>query len=211
MGDPLFRIGFAAVDRYTPRVSQQLNGRQRGFLRALAHHLEPVVQIGRSGATPAVLAQIGDQLLAHELIKVRFGKEAPEGAAEACDAIATATKSLVVQTAGRVLSLYRRHDTKPKIKLPNSGQEGQEASDAEAKPKRDPKKSLNKLHAAKRARNASSGSEETSVEPKRRGENARAETATEKPAKRSVLSRLRAPRAGTATRRASVTSRNRSR
>ena len=59
----------------SPRMP--LTGKQRQHLRALAHHLEPVVQIGHEGPTEAVLAQINEALEAHELIKVKIGGECP--------------------------------------------------------------------------------------------------------------------------------------
>jgi RNA-binding protein len=127
-----------------------LDSKQRGALRALAHHLEPVVQVGKAGATEGVLAQIREQLAAHELIKVRFAREAPQAAAEAAVEIAAATRSHVVQTAGRVLSLYRRHDHKPKIQLPGKGEASEDTSRAVPAQKRDPKVSLNRKHKARR-------------------------------------------------------------
>ncbi|WP_337497811.1 YhbY family RNA-binding protein, partial [Sutterella wadsworthensis] len=40
-------------------------------LRAQAHHLNPVVLLGASGLTEAVMKEIDRELKAHELIKVR--------------------------------------------------------------------------------------------------------------------------------------------
>ena len=49
-----------------------LNGAMRKKLRALAHHLDPVVMIGQKGMTPQVIEKTRSALDAHELIKVRF-------------------------------------------------------------------------------------------------------------------------------------------
>jgi RNA-binding protein len=182
-------------------VSQQLNGRQRTFLRALAHHLDPVVQIGRSGMTDAVMAQIREQLVAHELIKIRFGKEAPEGAAEASEQIATATDSMIVQTSGRVLALYRRHDHKPRIQLPTKEHEGAAQREAKEAAKRDPRRSLNRIHAAKRARGAQGQATEDA------SDTANLQSAP----RRARPSRLMAPKASNPHRRATVTARRRTR
>ena len=46
---------------------------QRKALKAKAHKLEPVVQIGAKGLTEEVIAEIDRALKAHELIKVRAG------------------------------------------------------------------------------------------------------------------------------------------
>lgn len=50
----------------------KLTGGQRRHLRALAHHLKPVVMIGKSGLTEAVLAGLDQALADHELVKMKF-------------------------------------------------------------------------------------------------------------------------------------------
>ena len=56
---------------------------QRKEHRAEAHHLNPIVQIGADGATPAVVKEIDGALKAHGLFKVRvFSDDRP--AREAC-------------------------------------------------------------------------------------------------------------------------------
>lgn len=100
------------------RVKSPLTGKQRRFLRALAHELEPVVQIGQAGVTPGVLAEIGRALETHELVKIRVGKESPVGPDEAVEPIETETRSQVAQVIGRTLVVYRRRKKDPKIVLP---------------------------------------------------------------------------------------------
>lgn len=95
-----------------------LNPKQKQFLRALAHELNPVVQVGKNGLSDSTFDQIREQLKAHELIKVKFLKEAPVDPAEAAPLVESATNSEVVQQLGRLLIVYRRHDNKPKIELP---------------------------------------------------------------------------------------------
>ena len=51
---------------------EKLNGKQRGYLRGLAHGINPIVQIGKNGITDAVLKQIDEALDKHELIKIKF-------------------------------------------------------------------------------------------------------------------------------------------
>lgn len=99
-------------------MTPPLTGKQRRFLRALAHHLEPVVQIGNAGVTHGVLAEIGRALETHELIKVRVGTESPVSASEAAEPIESATRSRVAQVIGRTLVVYRRRKKDPKIVLP---------------------------------------------------------------------------------------------
>jgi RNA-binding protein len=95
-----------------------LSGKQRHHLRALAHHLDPVVQLGHEGLTEGVTAQVEAALKAHELIKVRLGTECPDEREDVAAALAEATKCEVAQTIGRVIVLYRRRPKKPKVELP---------------------------------------------------------------------------------------------
>jgi len=97
-----------------------LTAKQRQFLKSLAHGLEPVVQVGNKGISEGLIEQIREQLVAHELIKVRVNTESTVEPAEAAEALAQSTRSELVQKLGRVVVLYRRHDEKPKIALPRS-------------------------------------------------------------------------------------------
>ena len=96
-----------------------LTGKQRRYLRALAHPLKPVVRIGHSGLTAPVLEQIDVALETHELIKVRISGEDPETAAIA-RGVEEGTRSVVAQVIGKTLIVYRRRKKKPTISLPKA-------------------------------------------------------------------------------------------
>ncbi len=95
-----------------------LNGKQRRFLRALGHELQPIVQVGREGLTPGVAAALDQALEDHELVKVRLGQNALVERSGAADELATMTDSEVAQVLGNTVLLYRRHPDKPRIRLP---------------------------------------------------------------------------------------------
>jgi RNA-binding protein len=94
-----------------------LTGKQRRQLRALGHHLEPVVQVGKEGAAEGVIEAIEAALLDHELVKIRLGENAPGDRHDLAAALAAATGSDVAQVLGRTALLYRQHAEEPKIKL----------------------------------------------------------------------------------------------
>jgi RNA-binding protein len=96
-------------------MQKALTGKARTRLRALAHGLDPVVQVGRQGLTESVLKEIGHALQAHELVKVKVSADSPISPGDAKDPIATGTQSEVVQIIGHMLVLYRRRSAKPKI------------------------------------------------------------------------------------------------
>lgn len=87
-------------------------------LKALGHHLDPVVQIGREGITDAVVKATKEQLLAHELIKVKISADAPIDRKDAGAELAEKAGASLAQTLGRTVLLYKRHPHKPKIQLP---------------------------------------------------------------------------------------------
>jgi RNA-binding protein len=89
--------------------------RLRKALRAAGHHLEPVVQIGKEGVSGAVLRQLDEQLLAHELVKVRIGTESPEDRFEVAERLGGAAGAQVAQILGRTLLVYRRNPEKPRF------------------------------------------------------------------------------------------------
>jgi RNA-binding protein len=92
-----------------------VTGKQRRHLRALGHHLSPVVQIGHEGVSDALVKQTGEQLEAHELIKVKIGEGDRH---ESADLLASKTGSEVAQVLGRTALLYKRRKEKPEIELP---------------------------------------------------------------------------------------------
>jgi RNA-binding protein len=91
-----------------------LTTKQVSFLRSKAHKLEPVVRLGKSGATDGVKKELEIALARHELVKVRTGRfvelDAPT--------LATSLGAVVVQELGHVLVLYRPA-AEPKLSLPS--------------------------------------------------------------------------------------------
>jgi len=80
---------------------------ERKSLKARAHALEPVVQIGSDGLTPAVLREVDIALTAHELIKVRAAGDDRVSRRALLDAICEQTGASAVQHIGKVLVLWR--------------------------------------------------------------------------------------------------------
>lgn len=101
-----------------PRTPPPLAGNQSRYLRALAHHRKPVVQVGKHGWSATLLAEIDSALLAHELIKIRLVGEAPLEVGALAVHIEAELRAAVVQTLGNTLTVYRRHPNRPKIQLP---------------------------------------------------------------------------------------------
>jgi RNA-binding protein len=84
-----------------------LTARERAHLKARAHALDPVVQLGQSGLTREVVAEVDRALTAHELIKVRIGGTDRDERVALGDELATAADASVVHRVGKVLILWR--------------------------------------------------------------------------------------------------------
>ncbi|MEO7033930.1 MAG: ribosome assembly RNA-binding protein YhbY [Polyangiaceae bacterium] len=105
----------------TPQNPTLLLGKQRSFLRALAHPLKPLVQIGHGGLTDAVVAAIDAALLTHELIKVRVTGSDEVSAWDLAPEVEKRTRSSVAQVIGKTLVVYRARKKDPVIVLPKAG------------------------------------------------------------------------------------------
>ena len=87
-----------------------LSAAERKSLKARAHKLEPVLQIGAKGITDEVVKEVDVALKAHELIKVRAPGLEREAREEAMQMLCERTGAQSVQTIGKVLIIYRKRD-----------------------------------------------------------------------------------------------------
>jgi len=94
-----------------------LTGKQRRHLRALAHPLDALVQVGKGGIDDGLVKAVDQALDDHELVKVRVGEGAGLDRHEAAEELAAQTRSEVAQVIGNIVLLYRAAD-EPKITLP---------------------------------------------------------------------------------------------
>jgi RNA-binding protein len=96
-----------------------LTPKQRAYLKSLAHPLKPILQIGKEGATDAVVSTIDGAFRTRELLKVKVLESAPSSAAEvAADLSARVNRVELVQVIGKTIVFYRRHPTNREITLP---------------------------------------------------------------------------------------------
>ncbi len=95
-----------------------LTGKQRRHLRALAHPMKPIVQVGKDGLDDGLVAAVDQALADHELVKIKVGESAGVDRHAAADELAAKTHSEVAQVLGNIVLLYRPHPEDPTIKLP---------------------------------------------------------------------------------------------
>lgn len=81
----------------------------RKKLKSEAHHLKPVIMIGKNGLTESLVKAVDRALREHELIKVKFlGMK--EEKHEASAFIAESTSSDLIGITGNIAILYRKND-----------------------------------------------------------------------------------------------------
>jgi len=86
-----------------------LSERQKKHLRRLGHALHPIVALGQSGLTDAVVKELERALGDHELVKVRARSADREQRDQMLDQLAARTGSELVQRIGNVGLFYRQN------------------------------------------------------------------------------------------------------
>ena len=95
-----------------------LSAQRQRQLRALGHHLNPVILVGDSGVSEGVVTETTRALEDHELIKIRTPAGDREGRGALIETLCQATGAACVQKIGRVALLYRAAE-KPNPKTSN--------------------------------------------------------------------------------------------
>lgn len=116
-----------------------LTGKQRSYLKAMAHNIDPIVSIGKSDLTESIIKAIDDNLSARELIKVSIQDGSLLDPKETANEVAEQLGAEFVQAIGRRFVLYRmaKDPKKRKIDLRTIGSNASKAKPARAaKPKR---------------------------------------------------------------------------
>jgi len=95
-----------------------LTGKQKRFLRAEAHHLKAIFQVGKDGVNENMIKQLNDVLEKRELIKVNVLQNCLEDKHDVAEAIATQTNAHIVQIIGNQIVLYKESLENKTIVLP---------------------------------------------------------------------------------------------
>jgi RNA-binding protein len=95
-----------------------LTNPQKRHLKALAHPRKPVIIVGDSGITPAVIREIALALDHHELIEIRVNADDREAREIMILDLCAETGAALVQRIGHIATLFRRNHDAPRIELP---------------------------------------------------------------------------------------------
>lgn len=100
-------------------MSRTLTTKERTHLKARAHALEPVVQIGNAGITDRLVAEVDRALTAHELIKVKVGSDDREERVAIGDQLCARTDATAVHRVGKVIILWRPRPVDAEARSPS--------------------------------------------------------------------------------------------
>ncbi|MBO9129569.1 ribosome assembly RNA-binding protein YhbY [Bacillus sp. 165] len=96
-----------------------LTGKQKRFLRAKAHHLSPIFQVGKGGVNENMVKQIDDVLEVRELIKVSVLQNCEFDRSEVAEELSTGAGAELVQVIGNTIVLYKESKENKQIVLPS--------------------------------------------------------------------------------------------
>ena len=93
-----------------------LSSSERKYLRNQAHHLEPVVLIGKNGIKDGTIESINNVLQTRELIKIKF-REFKDEKLSLSEKIAELTNSQVVGVIGHTVIIFRQNPDSDKRQI----------------------------------------------------------------------------------------------
>lgn len=96
-----------------------LTGKEKRYLRGLAHDLKPIFQVGKGGVNENLIKQVSEALEARELIKVSVLQNCMEDKEDVGKAIAKGAKAHLVQIIGSTIVLYKESKENQSIQLPS--------------------------------------------------------------------------------------------
>lgn len=95
-----------------------LTGKQKRYLRSMAHHLTPIFQVGKGGVNENMITQIKEALEVRELIKVSILQNNLDDKNEVAQDLATGAGAELVQLIGHTVVLYKESTENKTIVLP---------------------------------------------------------------------------------------------
>ncbi|MCC3375645.1 ribosome assembly RNA-binding protein YhbY [Cohnella sp. REN36] len=95
-----------------------LTGKQKRFLRAEAHHLTPIFQVGKGGTNDHLIRHIEEALEVRELIKVSILNNNDDDRHEIASELSERSGAELVQVIGKTIVLYKESRDNKQIQLP---------------------------------------------------------------------------------------------
>ncbi|WP_151737607.1 ribosome assembly RNA-binding protein YhbY [Paenibacillus tengchongensis] len=95
-----------------------LTGKQKRYLRSLAHHLDPVFQVGKGGVNEHLIRHIEEAIEKRELMKISVLNNNADDPKAIGAELAEQSGSELVQVIGKTIILYKESRDNKTIELP---------------------------------------------------------------------------------------------
>jgi len=95
-----------------------LTGKQRSYLKSVAHNLDPIFQLGKNGLTENFVKQVDDALNAREIVKISVLKNSVLDPTDVAVELVQRLNAEFVQSIGRRFVIYRESKDNKTIMLP---------------------------------------------------------------------------------------------
>ena len=95
-----------------------LTGKQRSYLKSIAHNLDPIFQLGKNGLTENFVKQVDDALNAREIVKISVLKNNVLDPTDVAVELVQRLNAEFVQSIGRRFVIYRESKDNKTIMLP---------------------------------------------------------------------------------------------
>lgn len=95
-----------------------LTGKQRSYLKSIAHNLDPLFQLGKNGLTDNFIKQIDEALTAREIVKISVLKNNELDPTDVAVELCKELNAEFVQSIGKKFVIYRESKDNKTIVLP---------------------------------------------------------------------------------------------
>ena len=106
------------IVRKHEEVNRMLTGKQKSYLKGLAHTMQPIIQVGKNGVNDPLIKTVYDALEARELIKVSILQNCFEEPKAIAGEIASVIDAEIIQVIGKTIVFYKESSKKKQIVLP---------------------------------------------------------------------------------------------
>lgn len=106
------------IVRNYEEVNRMLTGKQKSYLKGLAHTMQPIIQVGKNGVNDPLIKTVYDALEARELIKVSILQNCFEEPKAIAAEIASVIDAEIIQVIGKTIVFYKESSKKKQIILP---------------------------------------------------------------------------------------------
>ncbi|WP_028588712.1 ribosome assembly RNA-binding protein YhbY [Paenibacillus massiliensis] len=96
-----------------------LTGKQKRYLRSMAHHLDPIFQVGKGGTNEHLFRHINDAIEKRELMKISILNNCLDDKQDIAQELVEGTGAELVQIIGGTIILYKESRDHKEIQLPN--------------------------------------------------------------------------------------------